>query len=113
MKEIKAFIKPFKLDAVMLELSTIDGLSGMSYNRVEGYGRGRGSEGPIPFTGEDVRFTQYVKLEIVCRDELVALVVEAIQRAAHTGLRGDGKIYISNISDAIRISTGEHGDGAI
>ena len=113
MKEIKAFIKPFKLDAVMLALSAIDGLPGMSYNRVEGYGRTRGSEGPVPFTGEEVRFVPYIKLEIVCRDELAEQVAEAIQRAAHTGLRGDGKIYLSEVSDAMRISTGERGEGAI
>lgn len=113
MKEIKAFIKPFKLDAVMLGLSTIDGLSGMSINRVEGYGRGRGSEGPIPLTGEAVRFVHYVKLEIVCADGLADAVVQAIQREAHTGLRGDGKIYVSDVLDAIRISTGEHGADAV
>lgn len=113
MKEIKAYIKPFKLDAVMQGLSAIDGLSGMSYNRVEGYGRGRGSQGQVPFTGDDVQFEHYVKLEIVCDDGLVDQVVDTIHREAHTGLRGDGKIFVSDVKDAIRISTGEHGDGAI
>ena len=113
MKEIKAFIKPFKLNAVMLELSAIEGLTGMSYNRVEGYGRGRGSDGPIPFAGEEIRFLPYIKLEIVCRDEVVDRVVEVIHRAAHTGLRGDGKIYVSEVLDAVRISTGEHGEEAV
>ncbi len=113
MKEIKAFIKPFKLDAVMLGLSTIDGLSGMSINRVEGYGRTRGSGGPIALTGEEVRFVQYIKLEIVCADQLVEEVVQTIVREAHTGLRGDGKVYVSEVSEAIRISTGERGQDAV
>jgi len=113
MQEIKAFIKPFKLDEVMQALSEIAGLSGMSFNRVEGYGRGRGSEGSIPLTGEEVRFVHYVKLEIVCRDELTSKIVEAVRLAAHTGLRGDGKIYISRVDDAVRISTGERGDAAV
>ena len=113
MKEIKAFIKPFKLDAVMLGLSAVDGLTGMSINRVEGYGRTRGSDGPIALTGEEVRFVQYVKLEIVCAEQLADEVVQIILREAHTGLRGDGKIYVSEVTDAIRISTGEHGPDAV
>ena len=113
MKEIKAYIKPFKLDEVMLELSAVSGLTGMSYNRVEGYGRGRGADGRTPLSGEDVRFVQHVKLEIICRDELVDQVVELIRSSAHTGLRGDGKIYISHVEDAIRISTGERGESAV
>jgi nitrogen regulatory protein PII len=113
MKEIRAYIKPFKLDAVMLGLSGIDGLSGMSYSKVEGFGRGRGSTGPTPLTGEDVRFVQQIRLEIVCGDELVDEILATILREAHTGLRGDGKIYVFDVSDAVRISTGERGDSAI
>ncbi len=113
MKEIKAYIKPFKLDEVMQGLSAVEGLSGMSWNRVEGYGRGRGADGSTPLRGEDVRFVQHVKLEIVCRDTLVDSVVEVIRQCAHTGLRGDGKIYVSNVVDAIRISTGERGESAV
>lgn len=113
MKEIRAYIKTFKLDSVMLGLSGINGLSGMSYSRVEGFGRGRGGAGPTPLTGEDVRFVQQIRLEIVCRDELVEEIVSTILREAHTGLRGDGKIYVIDVCDAVRISTGERGDSAI
>ena len=113
MKEIKAYIKPFKLDAVMLGLSTIEGLSGMSCNRVDGYGQGRGSQDHVPFTGDDVQLVHYVKIEIVCGDGLVGKVVDTIHREAHTGLRGDGKIFVSDVNDAIRISTGERGEGAL
>lgn len=113
MKEIKAYIKPFKLDAVKLALSEIDGLSGMSHNQVEGYGRHRGATGPLPLTGEDIQFAKYIKLEIVCAEELVDAVIKEIQHSAHTGLTGDGKIYVSNVERAIRISTGEQGEPAI
>lgn len=113
MKEIKAFIKPFKFDAVMLGLAEVDGLTGVTFSRVDGYGRGRGSEGPTPFTGEDVRFVHYVRLEILCLDALVEPVLEVIHREAHTGLRGDGKIYVCDVVDAMRISTGQRGEGAV
>ena len=113
MKEIKAYIKPFKLDEVMLELSAVSGLTGMSYHSVEGYGRGRGTDGKTPLSSENVRFVKHFKLEVICRDEIVEQVVELIRSAAHTGLLGDGKIYISDVLDAVRISTGERGDAAI
>ncbi|MCB1186689.1 P-II family nitrogen regulator [bacterium] len=113
MKEIKAYIKPFKLDEVMLGLSAIEGLTGMSFNRVEGYGRGRGGDGATPLSGEDIGFVQHVKLELVVREELVERVVATIQQHAHTGLRGDGKIYVLEVVDAVRISTGERGEAAV
>ncbi|MCB1215883.1 P-II family nitrogen regulator [bacterium] len=113
MKEIKAYIKPFKLDEVMRGLSAIEGLTGMSFNRVEGYGRGRGGDSATPLSGDDVRFVQHVKLELVVRDELAEQVVAMIQRHAHTGLRGDGKIYVLDVVEAVRISTGERGEAAV
>ena len=113
MKEIKAYIKPHRLDNVLLGLSAMDELTGLSFNRVEGHGRGRGSEGETPLSGEDVRFVQHVKLELVCRDELLEEVLECIRSNAHTGLRGDGKIYVLDVADAIRISTGERGEAAV
>ena len=61
----------------------------------------------------NINWVPHVKLEIVCRDNLVKQVVDAIQRGAHTGLRADGKIYISEVTDAIRISTGERGEAAV
>lgn len=113
MKEVKAYIKPHKLDEVMFGLSVVEGLTGMSFSRVEGYGRGRGTEGATPLTGDDVRCVPHIKLEVVCRDEQVEQVVEVIRREAHTGLRGDGKIYVLEVVDAIRISSGERGVAAV
>jgi nitrogen regulatory protein PII len=113
MKAITAYIKPFKLDGVTLALSAIDGLTGLTVSHVEGFGRGRGSSSDEPNAGQDIRMLHYVRLELHCADALVEEVVAAIHAHAHTGLRGDGKIYLSEVSDAIRISTGERGPGAI
>lgn len=113
MKEIKAFIQPFKLDAVKLALSSVSGLTGLTCSRVEGYGRTRGATGKAPFNGPEVRFVPYVQIEVVCLEDLAAAVVDTIQQTAHTGLSGDGKIYLSTVDDAVRISTGEHGAAAI
>ncbi|MCF6179337.1 MAG: P-II family nitrogen regulator [Geopsychrobacter sp.] len=109
MKEIKAYIKKHKLSDVVRVLRKIDGLTGMSVIDSCGYGTGWG----------DAKFEEHiscrpgVKVEIFCHDELVDEVIEIIEKTAHTGLKGDGKIYVSNIEMAVRISTGERGSGAI
>lgn len=112
MKEIKAYIKAHKLDAVTLALHRIEGLTGMSVNEVRGFGRSR--EGRKQSLAEQVsEFARHVKIEIVCHNELVNTVIEAIRLNAHTGLRGDGKIYVSEVQDAVRIETGERGQNAV
>ncbi|MFP4165349.1 MAG: P-II family nitrogen regulator [Chitinispirillaceae bacterium] len=68
---------------------------------------------PCIFVDNNINWVPHVKLEIVCRDELVEQVVSAVQKGAHTGLRGDGKIYVSSVDDAVRISTGERGEAAV
>lgn len=113
MKEIKAYIKPHKLTEVAQALHNIKGLSGMSVNDIKGFGRGRGENEKNQIILDMIAYVPHVKLEIVCRDELVEEVVSAIEKAAHTGLRGDGKIYVSNVEEAVRISTGERGKSAI
>jgi nitrogen regulatory protein PII len=109
MKEIKAYIKKHKLDGVIRALRRIDGLSGMSVIDSRGYGLGWSDDGGDALTES----RPGVKLEIVCQNDLVDQVVTTIEKAAHTGLKGDGKIYVSGIEQAVRISTGERGRGAV
>lgn len=109
MKEIKAYIKKHKLNPVVRALRKIDGLTGMSVIENHGYGLGWGG------TGGDAQMESRpgVKLEIVCQQDLVDQVVAAIEETAHTGLKGDGKIYVGSIEQAVRISTGERGEGSV
>ncbi|MBI1387085.1 MAG: DUF3240 domain-containing protein [bacterium] len=107
MKEIKAYIKPHKLNDVTLALHQMKGLTGMSVVDVKGFGRNRGKEAPNRVVEELVDYVPHVKIEIVCADSMVDEIVSVIQTKAHTGLRGDGKIFISNVESAIRIQTGE------
>ncbi len=111
MKHIIAYIKHHKLNKVTYELRKIDGLTGMTVMEVKGFGRGKKENIPIEEQLED--FVPHVKIEIFCRDDLTDVIVETIEKNAHTGLRGDGKIYICGAEQAIRISTGERGDMAI
>jgi len=113
MKEIKAYIKPHKMPIVVQALHKINGLTGMSINEVKGFGRSRAKRDREKVVIDTVDFNPQIKIEIVCHAELVEDVVSAIQTNARTGTRGDGKIYISNIEDAIRIGTGERGEKAV
>lgn len=108
MKEIKAYITKHKLGQVIRALHKVDGLTGVSVIECGGYGRG------LVTTAEpELGFNPGIKLELVCRDGQVDDVVNAIEKAAHTGLKGDGKIYVASIEQAVRISTGERGKGAV
>ena len=113
MKEIKAYIKPHKLTAVTHALHQVDGLTGMSAIEVRGFGQSKGKSERHRIDYELELLVSHVKVEVACRDELVDQVVAVIQQAAHTGLSGDGKIYVSAIEDAVRIGTGEHGECAV
>lgn len=109
MKEVKAYIKKHKLSEIVRALRKIEGLTGMSVLDCCGYGIGwGGAKGE-----EQIDCRPGVKVEVVCRDELADIVVAAIQKAAHTGLKGDGKVCVGDIHQAVRISTGEKGDGAV
>jgi nitrogen regulatory protein PII len=112
-KKIVAFIKPHKLDEVVLALAGLEGLSGVSLSDVRGFGWGRGQKETVPFGDGSFRLLPGVRLEAVCLNQTVDTVVEAIETSAHTGLRGDGKIYISEVLEAVRISTGERGEKAV
>ncbi len=113
MKQIKAFIQRHKLSAVTLALHKIEKLTGMSVTEVRGFGRGRAKDVPHRIVDDFVDYVPGVKIEVVCRDDLVEEVLSAIQKNAHTRLKGDGKIYVGPIEQAVRISTGERGEGAV
>ncbi len=113
MKEIKAYIKPHKLAQVTMALRKLEGLTGMSVVDVRGFGRSRGKDAPHRVVQDLIDYVPHVKIEIACRDELANEVVEVIEKIAHTGLRGDGKIYISTIDQVVRIETGERGEDVV
>jgi nitrogen regulatory protein PII len=108
MKQINAYIARHKFDAVACALHRIKGLTGMSVFDRSGSGVSW-AKTKIP---EQIDLDSGLKLEIICRDELVGTVIDAVEKAAHTGLRNDGKIYVLNIEQAVRISTGERGEEA-
>ena len=112
MKLVVAIIKPFKLDEVRQALTAI-GVHGMTVTEVKGYGRQKGHTEIYRGAEYIVDFLPKVKIEIVIGDDLVERAIEAIRRAAQTGRIGDGKIFVSNIEEAIRIRTGESGLDAI
>lgn len=112
MKKIEAIIKPFKLDEVKEALHEV-GLSGITVTEAKGFGRQKGHTELYRGAEYVVDFLPKVKIEIVLSDDLVESAVEAIQTAAKTGRIGDGKIFISNVEQAIRIRTGETGDDAV
>lgn len=107
MKKIEAFIKAHRLDGVSLALHRVETLGGMTVTDARGFGRGRA----VNHGANDLR--KIVRIEVFCSDELAPTVVETIEKAAHTGLRGDGKVYVIPVDEAVRISTGERGKGAI
>ena len=113
MKEIKAYIKPHKLSEVTLALHQVEGLSGMSVSEGRGFGRGKAKDSSHSFQDNLVDYLPHVRIEIICPDDLAETVVSTIEKNAHTGLRGDGKVYISDAQAGIRISTGERSEEEI
>ncbi len=112
MKKIEAIIKPFKLDEVKEALQDI-GIQGLSVTEVKGFGRQKGHTELYRGAEYVVDFLPKVKIEVVLTDDMVEAAIEAIIDAAKTDKIGDGKIFVSDISQAIRIRTGETGDDAI
>lgn len=112
MKKIEAIIKPFKLDEVKEALHEV-GLAGITVLEAKGFGRQKGHTELYRGAEYVVDFLPKVKIEIVLDDDQVARAIEAIQTAARTGRIGDGKIFVSNVEEAIRIRTGEAGVDAI
>ncbi len=113
MKMVTAFIKSHKLVDVTLALHDIEGLSGASVSDIRGFGRGRAKGAPDRVLHETLDYLPRVRIEIACADDIVDLVVSTIEQNARTGLRGDGKVYVSTLDQALRISTGERGEAAV
>ena len=112
MKLVTAIIKPFKLDEVRSALSEL-GVSGMTVTEVKGFGRQRGHTELYRGAEYVVDFLPKVRLEIAVADELLDQALEAIIKAARTGKIGDGKIFVSDLGEVIRIRTGETGTEAL
>jgi nitrogen regulatory protein P-II 1 len=112
MKKVEAIIKPFKLDEVKDALAEV-GIQGMTVTEVKGFGRTGGKKEVYRGSAYVVDFVPKVKLEIVVADDVVADVIEAIEKAAKTGRIGDGKIFVLPVEEAVRIRTGERGKEAI
>ena len=112
MKKIEAIIKPFKLDEVKNSLAEI-GIQGLTVYEAKGFGRQKGHTELYRGAEYVVDFLPKIKLEIVVEDDLLDQALECIEQAAKTGRIGDGKIFVYNIDQAIRIRTGEKGKNAI
>jgi len=112
MKLITAIIKPFKLDDVREALSEI-GVQGITVTEVKGFGRQKGHTELYRGAEYVVDFLPKVKLEVAINDDLQEQVIESISKAANTGKIGDGKIFVYNLEQAIRIRTGESGPDAL
>jgi nitrogen regulatory protein P-II 2 len=106
MKMIMAIIKPFKLDEVREALTTL-GIQGLTVSEVKGFGRQKGQTEIYRGAEYSVSFLPKVKIEVVVGDDLAESVIEAIQKAANTGRIGDGKIFMMDVGQAVRIRTGE------
>ena len=112
MKKIEAIIKPFKLDEVRDALAEV-GVEGMTVSEVKGFGRQKGHTEIYRGSEYTVDFLPKIKLEVAVPSDLVDRVIESITTAAQTGKIGDGKIFVSEIEQAIRIRTGETGPEAL
>ena len=112
MKKIEAIIKPFKLDEVREALSEI-GIMGLTATEVKGFGRQKGHTELYRGAEYVVDFLPKVKLDLIVSDSLLDKAVGTIIKVSHTGKIGDGKIFVTDVSEVIRIRTGEKGDDAV
>jgi nitrogen regulatory protein P-II 1 len=112
MKKIEAIIRPFKLDEVK-EALIEEGIKGLTLSEVRGYGRQKGHTETFKGSEYQIEFIPKIKIEVVVEEEKVEIVIGAILKAANTGQIGDGKIFVSNIEDAVRIRTEESGKEAL
>jgi nitrogen regulatory protein P-II 2 len=112
MKLVTAIIKSFKLDEVRDALTSV-GIQGLTVSEVKGFGRQKGQTEIYRGAEYAVTFVPKVKIEVAIADEHLKQTIDAIQRAAHTGKIGDGKIFVLDLSQAIRIRTGEQGADAL
>ena len=112
MKKIEAVIKPFKLDEVREALSEI-GVNGLTVTEVKGFGRQKGHTELYRGAEYVVDFLPKIKIELVVAEDIVENAMDAIIKAARTGKIGDGKIFVTNVEQVIRIRTGETGESAV
>jgi nitrogen regulatory protein P-II 2 len=112
MKLVSAIIKPFKLDEVREALAAV-GVQGITVTEVKGFGRQKGHTELYRGAEYVVDFLPKVKVEAAIRDDLVDQVIEAIEKSASTGKIGDGKIFVFDVEQVIRIRTGETGESAL
>lgn len=112
MKKIEAIIRPFKLEEVKEALVEI-GIRGLTISEVRGYGRQKGHTETYRGSEYRIEFVPKIKIEVVIEDSKVEKVVDAILKTAKTGQVGDGKIFIYNVEDVVRIRTGESGKDAL
>tara|TARA_B100000315_G_C14165812_1_gene402187 strand:+ start:133 stop:471 length:339 start_codon:yes stop_codon:yes gene_type:complete len=112
MKKIEAIIKPFKLEDVKDALQDM-GLTGLTVIEAKGFGRQKGHDELYKGSEYVVDFLPKIKIEIIVDNSLLEKVIEVIKQSAYSGRIGDGKIFISNIDEVIRIRTGEKGKDAI
>ncbi|MDR2099869.1 MAG: P-II family nitrogen regulator [Campylobacteraceae bacterium] len=112
MKRIEAVIRPFKLDDVKEALNELE-ITGMTVTEVKGYGRQQGHSELYRGAEYVVDFLPKIKIELIVKDDIVKKTVDAIVKSARTGKVGDGKIFISDVVDIVRIRTGEEGEEAV
>jgi nitrogen regulatory protein P-II 2 len=112
MKMIVAILKPFKLDDAMQALSET-GVKGMTVSEVKGFGRQKGHTELYRGAEYVVDFLPKIRIEVACADDVCEKVVKALADAAHTGRIGDGKIFVTDLAEAVRIRTGERGEAAL
>lgn len=113
MQEIKAIIRPFKLDDVVTALHKIDGLPGITISEIKGFGKSKAKNAKDAIAEGLHLFIKRVKIEIVVHDNMVDEVINTIQSIAHTGNTGDGKIFVIDVKNTIKIRTNEVGEIAI
>lgn len=112
MKKVEAIIKPFKLDDVKKSLNDLN-IEGMTVTEVKGFGRQKGHTEFYRGAEYTVDFLPKVKVEVVTDDEMASKVIETVMEAARTGKIGDGKIFVTEVEEAVRIRTGESGKNAL
>ncbi|MHB8906352.1 MAG: P-II family nitrogen regulator [Melioribacteraceae bacterium] len=123
MKEIKAIIQPFMLTRVVTALHKIEGLPGITISDIKGFGKSKGKKSSLseipPEAGENdndegiYEFVPKVKIEIVVLDEIAEQIVDTIQQNAHTGNTGDGKIFVVDVEEVVKIRTNERNKDAV
>ena len=112
MKKVEAIIRPFKLEEVK-EALVEEGIRGLTISEVRGYGREKGHTETYRGSEYRIEFVPKIKIEVIIEDAKVEKIVDAILKTAKTGQVGDGKIFIYNVEDVVRIRTGESGKDAL